>query len=110
MLRIRDLAGRFGRFHFVYSMGLFDYLLAPVGRALLSRLWELVLPGGTLLVGNFHPGCASRTYLDYWCDWSLNYRTEEEFRALADGLVGAKVELTFEETRSQMFLRLERVV
>jgi extracellular factor (EF) 3-hydroxypalmitic acid methyl ester biosynthesis protein len=108
MLRIRDLAGRFGRFHFVYSMGLFDYLLAPVARAVLARLWELVLPGGTLLVGNFHPGCASRTYLDYWCDWSLNYRTEEEFRALADGLEGASATLTFEETRSQMFLRLER--
>jgi len=108
MLRIRDLGARFGRYHFVYSMGLFDYLLAPVARAVLARLWELVLPGGTLLVGNFHVSCASRTYLDYWCDWSLIYRTEEEFRALAAGLEGAKVELVFEETRSQMFLRLER--
>ena len=109
LMRIRDLAGRFGRFHFVYSMGLFDYLLAPVARALLTRLWELVLPGGTLIVGNFHPGCTSRTYLDYWCDWSLVYRTEEEFLALADGVEGAKVTLQFEETRSQMFMRLERI-
>jgi extracellular factor (EF) 3-hydroxypalmitic acid methyl ester biosynthesis protein len=109
MLRIRDLAGRYGRFHLVYSMGLFDYLLTPVARAVLSRLWELVLPGGTLLVGNFHPSCGSRTYLDYWCDWSLIYRTEEELLALADGLEGAKAEVRFEETRSQMFLRLERL-
>jgi extracellular factor (EF) 3-hydroxypalmitic acid methyl ester biosynthesis protein len=108
MLRVRDLAGRFGRHHFVYSMGLFDYLTTPVARAVLGRLWELVLPGGTLLIGNFHVDCASRTYLDYWCDWSLFYRDEDGMRALADGLEGARVELLFEETRSQMFLRLER--
>lgn len=109
MLRIRDLGGRYGRFHFVYSMGLFDYLTTPVARAVLARLWELVLPGGTLLVGNYHVGCTGRIYLDYWCDWSLYYRTEEAFLALADGLPGAKAELSFEETRAQMFLRLERV-
>ena len=108
MLRARDLGERFGRHHFVYSMGLFDYLTTPVARAVLSRLWELVLPGGTLLVGNFHVGCASRTYLDYWCDWSLFYRTEEAFLELAKGLEGARVELVFEETRSQMFLRIQR--
>jgi extracellular factor (EF) 3-hydroxypalmitic acid methyl ester biosynthesis protein len=108
MLRIRDLPARIGRQHFVYSMGLFDYLTTPVARAVLARLWDLVLPGGTVLVGNYHAGCRGRTYLDYWCDWSLFYRTEEELLALADGLPGARATLRFEETRSQMFLRLER--
>lgn len=108
MLRIRDLAGRYGRFHLVYSMGLFDYLNTPVARAVLTRLWELVLPGGTLLVGNYLLGAPGKTYLDYWCDWSLFYRSEADFRGLAAELEGAKVELFFEETGSQMFLRLER--
>jgi extracellular factor (EF) 3-hydroxypalmitic acid methyl ester biosynthesis protein len=108
MLRVRDLGGRYGRFHFVYSMGLFDYLSTPVARAVLGRLWELVLPGGAMLVGNYHTGCRSRTYMDYWCDWSLGYRTEEAFRGLADGLPDAGVSLSWEETKSQMFLRLEK--
>jgi extracellular factor (EF) 3-hydroxypalmitic acid methyl ester biosynthesis protein len=108
MLRIRDLPARLGRFHFVYSMGLFDYLTTPVARAVLARLWELVLPGGTLLVGNFHTRSPSRTYMDYWCDWSLCYRTEEEFLALAAGLPNAAVTLSYEETGTQMFMRLER--
>jgi extracellular factor (EF) 3-hydroxypalmitic acid methyl ester biosynthesis protein len=108
MLRTRDLGGRIGRHHLIYSMGLFDYLTTPVARAVLARLWELVLPGGTLLVGNFHVGCTSRTYMDYWCDWALCYRTEEELLSLTEGVEGAKVSLSFEETRSQMFLRLER--
>jgi extracellular factor (EF) 3-hydroxypalmitic acid methyl ester biosynthesis protein len=108
MLRIRDLGARYGRYHFIYSMGLFDYLTTPVARAVLSRLWEMVLPGGTLLVGNYHVDCASRTYLEYWCDWSLFYRTEEAFLGLAEGLEGAKASVQFEDTRSQMFLRVER--
>jgi extracellular factor (EF) 3-hydroxypalmitic acid methyl ester biosynthesis protein len=108
MLRVRDLGARFGRHHFIYSMGLFDYLTTPVARAVLARLWELVLPGGVMLVGNFHAGCKSRTYMDYWCDWPLCYRTEETFLGLAEGLEGASATLTWEETRSQMFLRLER--
>jgi extracellular factor (EF) 3-hydroxypalmitic acid methyl ester biosynthesis protein len=108
MLRSRDLPARFGRFHFVYSMGLFDYLTTPVARAVLARLWELVLPGGSLLAGNFHPSCRSRAYMDYWCDWSLCYRTEEAFLELAEGLPGAAVSLTYEETGSQMFMRLVR--
>ncbi|HSM94340.1 MAG TPA: class I SAM-dependent methyltransferase [Anaeromyxobacteraceae bacterium] len=108
MLRVRDLGARYGRFHFAYSMGLFDYLTTPVARAVLARLWEMILPGGTMLVGNFNVGCRSRTYMDYWCDWSLYYRTEEAFLALADGLPGVDASITWEETRSQMFLRLER--
>jgi extracellular factor (EF) 3-hydroxypalmitic acid methyl ester biosynthesis protein len=108
MLREPDLTARFGRYHFAYSMGLFDYLTTPVARAVLSRLWELVVPGGTLLVGNFHPRCRSRPYMDYWCDWALCYRTEEAFLGLAEGLPGATVSLSWEETRSQMFMRLER--
>lgn len=108
MLRIRDLAGRYGRYHYVYSMGLFDYLTTPVARAVLTRLWELVLPGGTLFVGNYSVDCRGRSYLDYWCDWSLFYRTEEELLGLATGLPGAKARITYEDTRSQMFLRLDR--
>ena len=45
-------------------MGLFDYLTTPVARATLSRLFELVLPGGALLVGNYHVANRSRTYMD----------------------------------------------
>jgi len=108
MLRAQDLSARLGRFHFVYSMGLFDYLTTPVARAVLARLWEVVVPGGTLLVGNYGPGCRSRAYMDYWCDWALCYRTEDAFLELARGLPGATLSLSWEETRSQMFLRLEK--
>jgi extracellular factor (EF) 3-hydroxypalmitic acid methyl ester biosynthesis protein len=108
MLRSRNLAERFGRMHFIYSMGLFDYLTTPVARALLARLFELVEPGGALLVGNFHVSNPTRHYMAYWMDWVLYNRTEDEFLDLAARLLGAKASVTFDGSRSQMFLRVDK--
>ncbi len=109
MIRTRDLGRTLGRHHFVYSMGLFDYLSTPVARAILSRVWEVVLPGGTLLVGNFHARTPTRVHMAYWGDWSLCYRTEESFRGLAEGFLDvASSGIEFDHTGCQMFLRLEK--
>jgi extracellular factor (EF) 3-hydroxypalmitic acid methyl ester biosynthesis protein len=91
-------------------MGLFDYLTTPVARAVLTRAYELLAPGGTLLVGNFHVGCPTRVQMDYWGDWPLVYRTEEAMLALADGLPEAGRALLWDEHRCQLFLRLTRPV
>ena len=108
VIRSRDLGSVVGRHHFVYSMGLFDYLSAPVARAVLAKIWGVVRPGGTLLLGNFHASAASRYHMAYWADWSLWYRTEESFLALTEGLDYSSARIDFDETGSQMFLRLEK--
>jgi extracellular factor (EF) 3-hydroxypalmitic acid methyl ester biosynthesis protein len=108
MLRDRALRDRLGRFHLVYSMGLFDYLTPPVARAVLARLLDLVLPGGAVVVGNYHVSNRSRVYMDYWMDWPLYYRTEESFLAVAEGLP-ARIAIQLDPTGSQMFLRLDRL-
>jgi extracellular factor (EF) 3-hydroxypalmitic acid methyl ester biosynthesis protein len=107
MLRTRDLAGRLGRCELVYSMGLFDYLTPPVARAVLAKAYELVRPGGALLVGNYHVDNPGRVYMDYWMDWPLYYRTEQSMLELAAGL-GGRATVTLDQTRCQLFLRLER--
>jgi extracellular factor (EF) 3-hydroxypalmitic acid methyl ester biosynthesis protein len=108
MLRSRANADRLGRYHVVYSMGLFDYLTPPVARAVLARAFDLLLPGGTLVVGNYHVNNRTRLYMDYWMDWPLYYRTEESFLELARDLPAINVSLGFDETGCQMFLRLDR--
>jgi extracellular factor (EF) 3-hydroxypalmitic acid methyl ester biosynthesis protein len=97
-----------GRFDFIYSMGLFDYLTPPVARAVLARLFDLLRPGGVLLVGNYHVSNPGRLYMEYWLDWCLYHRTEDAFLELADGLPAASRAITFDPTGCQMFLRLER--
>ena len=106
MLR-KDVQHRLGRFHFIYSMGLFDYLSAPVARAVLVRMFELLEPGGRLVVGNFHYANPTRLYMAYWMDWDLCYRTEQEMLALGD-IEGGETSLTLDPMRAQMFLRIDR--
>ncbi len=108
MLRETDLVSRFGAYHFIYSMGLFDYLTPPVAKALLAKIYSLLSPGGTVVIGNYHVGTPTRWYMAYWMDWVLYYRSEEEFRELASGIDGAKLSLTYDESRCQMFLVLEK--
>lgn len=108
MLRTRTMADTFGRYHFVYSMGLFDYLTPPVAQAVLTKLYELVMPGGALLVGNYHVGTPTRFYMAYWMDWVLYYRTEDEFLSLAEDLPGAKASIAFDASGCQMFLKVEK--
>jgi len=108
MLRARDLVTKMGgRYHFIYSMGLFDYLTPPVARVILRKMLELVVPGGSVFVGNYHVGNPTRHYMEYWMDWVLYYRTEDEFAGLAEDL-GVEVKVSFEETRCQMFLQLDK--
>jgi extracellular factor (EF) 3-hydroxypalmitic acid methyl ester biosynthesis protein len=108
MLRTADLSARWGRFTFLYSMGLFDYLTTPVAQVVLQRLYDLLEPGGELVIGNFHVKSISRVYMEYWMDWVLLYRTEKQFRELAQGLPGAETSIVFEETASQMFLSVRK--
>lgn len=108
MLRKRGLSERLGKFHVIYSMGLFDYLTAPVAKAVLSRLYDLLEPGGQIVVGNYHVANPSRWYMEYWADWTLIHRTEEDLLALAADLRGAECTLSFEETRCQMFLAIRK--
>jgi extracellular factor (EF) 3-hydroxypalmitic acid methyl ester biosynthesis protein len=108
MLRDRRLVERLGSFQFIYSMGLFDYLTTPVARSVLRMTYGLLAPGGTLSIGNYHVSNASRTYMTYWLDWPLFLRTERAFRELADGLPDARVEIAFDASGCQMFLRVEK--
>ncbi|MFG1495502.1 class I SAM-dependent methyltransferase [Saccharospirillum sp. HFRX-1] len=108
LLSTRELKARWGDFHFIYSMGLFDYLTPPVASAVLRKLYALLLPGGEMAIGNFHESNPSRYYMDYWLDWPIIYRTEDSFTALADGLEGAQTWIEFDDTGVQMMLRIRK--
>lgn len=108
MISVRDLAQHWGRFNFVYSMGLFDYISARVASVIIKKVYEVLEPGGIMLIGNFHVRNESRLYMDYWLDWTLNYRTESEFMSLTNGLENASAEIFFEETGNQMFLKIKK--
>lgn len=108
MMTTRRLIKKLGNFHFIYSMGLFDYLTPPVARAVFRNLYQLLQPGGELIIGNFHSSNTSRVYMEYWNDWVLYYRSEDDLLDLVRGLSTAQKSVVFEDTRSQMFLRVRK--
>jgi len=108
MLLSRQLKEKLGQFHFIYSMGLFDYFTAPVAKALIKRIYQLLAPGGRMIIGNFHVSNPSRYYMEYWCDWFLIHRTEAEFSTLMDDCPSAEISVFFEDTGSQMFLDIHK--
>ncbi|QEH31823.1 hypothetical protein OJF2_02880 [Aquisphaera giovannonii] len=73
----------FGRYHFIYAAGLYDYLSDPMAGRLTARLFELLHPGGSLLVANFLPETAERSYMAAFMNWDLRYRSAAEVRQFA---------------------------
>jgi extracellular factor (EF) 3-hydroxypalmitic acid methyl ester biosynthesis protein len=108
MLADKTIMDRLGKFHFIYSMGLFDYLSTPVAKIVIESLYRLLKQGGELIIGNFHVSNPSRNFMEYWGDWYLIHRTESEIRDLLPDADSADAHVIFEETRSQMFLHAKK--
>ena len=89
-------------------MGLFDYLVPRVAKAVLKKLYELLLPGGEIVIGNFHVSSRDRYFLEYWGDCHLLYRTENDLKDLFDEDPSATVAVIRDKTGIQMFLHIKK--
>ena len=108
MLFSRRFKEKKGQFHFIYIMGLLDYLSSRVGKAVLGRLYRLLKPGGELVAGNFHVSNQSRHNMEYWGDWLLIHRTEADFRNMFENDGTGRVSVFYEDTGNQMFLHIQK--
>jgi hypothetical protein len=72
-----------GRFDLVYAAGLFDYLSQRLAQKLTRVMFDLLHPGGQMLVTNFVPLIPDIGYMESFMDWHLIYRTHEEMFDLA---------------------------
>lgn len=108
VLVTRELQARWGRFDFIYSMGLFDYLTKPVAVAVLKKLYDLLLPGGQMIIGNFSTENPTSIYMAYWMDWTIIYRTVSEMQELIADLDDAAATVQRDATGIQLFLRIQK--
>jgi extracellular factor (EF) 3-hydroxypalmitic acid methyl ester biosynthesis protein len=109
MLATPRLKSEWGQFNIIYSMGLFDYLTPPVASAVLGKLYQLLKPGGEMVIGNFHVSNPSKYYMEYWLDWVLYYRTEGDLKNLLKNAPSAKSDAFIDDTGVQMFLHVKKV-
>jgi extracellular factor (EF) 3-hydroxypalmitic acid methyl ester biosynthesis protein len=83
----------------VYSVGLLDYLAHHRAKALVKQLYELLAPGGVLIIGNMNE-CPLSNYwpMEFIADWTLHYRTDANMVDWAEGLHGARAWTETERT------------
>jgi len=110
----REMIGsqsRTGEFDFVYSTGLFDYLNQRTARRLVSGMFNMLRPGGVLLVANFLPGARDIGYMETFMGWDLIYRSRSDMMDLTMGIPEEdikEVRVNSEEYRNIVFLQLTK--
>ena len=113
-ISIRQLLTRrqqLGLFDLVYSTGLFDYLQLPTAQRLAWLMFQMVRPGGRLLVANFLPGIADWGYMESYMNWVLIYRTRLEMMAISAEIPQAQIRdirVFAEENQNIIFLQITK--
>lgn len=98
-----------GDMDLIYSAGLCDYLDERLFKALITRCFDHLNPGGTLLLGNFTKYPDS-LFLDKLLKWELIYRDEEELLNIFDDTpFGSNVEILSESEHVNLFAMATKV-
>ena len=74
---------KFQGLHLAYAAGLYDYLAERVAVKLTRLMFDMLAPGGRLLVANFAPNLRDIGYMETFMGWNLVYRTPDQVNALA---------------------------
>jgi SAM-dependent methyltransferase len=95
--------------HLIWAAGLCDHLGDDAVAALVRRLWQMLAPGGELVLSSFSPACPTRPYLDV-LGWTLHYRDSGHLCALARqaGVSAGATRVSAEPEGSILFLHLEK--
>ncbi|MEZ5896434.1 MAG: hypothetical protein R3C51_08530 [Parvularculaceae bacterium] len=93
----------------IYSLGLVDYFSPLMARRFVSRAYDLVRPGGKVVIGNASD-CVQGTIwtMEHILDWGLYFRSREEMLDLASDISDAKVSVTVDPLESIYFLIVEK--
>lgn len=93
-------------FDLIYSLGLYDYLDARMAAKLTKRLFELLRPGGKLVIGNFCKRPYDRGYMETFMDWFLQFRDEGEMAEMASLIERPQIasEMVYQEPAGQIHM------
>jgi extracellular factor (EF) 3-hydroxypalmitic acid methyl ester biosynthesis protein len=93
----------------VYCAGLFDYVSDRVCRRLTELFYELLAPGGLLLVTNVDDSKPFRESMDFLLEWHLIYRDEEAMRQLIPANANQSAsEVSADPTGVNLYLEVRR--
>ena len=109
MLQPGEHSAQYATSDVIYSSGLFDYLSPLLAQRLLQRLYELVKPGGQIIIGHVNRATTGMIWaLEYATDWSLYFRDETQMNALTVNLPEAKSRLLQDPDGGVYFLVIDK--
>lgn len=73
-------------YDFAWAMGIYDYLNDQRSRSLTSAVWSALKPGGSYLIANYSPRCASVGYGEAVMAWYLYLRESRDMARIADDI------------------------
>jgi SAM-dependent methyltransferase len=95
----------------VYSTGLYDYLSQAFAKRLTKIMFEMLRPGGKLIIANFVPDHREVGYMETFLQWHLIYRTKEQLEDVVAEIEPSQIanQRTFlEKNGNILFLELLR--
>ncbi len=99
-----------GKFDFAYTPGFFDYLTDSAAKKLLKNMFNLLKPGGKLIITNFLPIVESG-YMEAFMGWHLIYRDMIDIEKLSHVIPENKIEskrIFSDKYRSIAFLEIDK--
>jgi extracellular factor (EF) 3-hydroxypalmitic acid methyl ester biosynthesis protein len=108
LLKDAEMFTPFGRFDFIFSCGLFDYLQTTTAVVLTRNLFARLAEGGALYIGNMQPANPSRWIMEHHLDWHLQYRTRPELLEVGGRAApeATTIRILEEETGVNPFIQL----
>ena len=105
------LAGKltFSDMDLVYAAGLYDYLGDRLATRLTRVMFDMLAPGGRLIVANFAPCLSDVGYIESFMGWKLIYREPDQMIALAGEISSSEWKshrLFWDEYESIIFLEV----
>ncbi|NCC73711.1 MAG: class I SAM-dependent methyltransferase [Sphingobacteriia bacterium] len=99
-------------FDLIWSAGLFDYFRDKHFVYLLKKFYQLVKPGGEMIIGNFNVENPSRKIMEVLGDWFLYHRSADDllYFALQSGIPIENISVVAEPLGINLFLRLTKSV
>jgi len=96
-------------YDFVYCAGLFDYLNNRTCKSLVSHFYDMLAPGGLLVVTNVESQHPIRNIMEYIYEWRLIYRNGKDLALLApDQAPVDSVSVQMEASAGNIFLEVRK--
>ena len=93
----------------IYCSGLYDYLSDSVCKSLNTHLYDMLKPGGLLVVGNFAPNTPVRNFIEHFLEWFLIYRNAGELALLGpEQILRESCVIRAEPTGTNIFLEARK--